>query len=101
MLISEIKNEYTDRILLMCDKWSVEIDNLSTKINQAGAQKRAEYHLQIEALYRKKDKAHKRLMDLEKADEDTWETIKSGTEIAWNNMTDALSSAKLMLKKEC
>ena len=44
-----------------------------------------------------KNKAYKRLMELENVDKDTWETLKFRTEIEWNNMTDVLSFTKFKL----
>ena len=98
MDISKIKDEYTRRMHAKLDHWNAEIDTLAAKANQVEAQTRAEYHKQLEILYKKKDAARNQLSELENAGENAWEDMKSGVEAAWESMGESIESAKSRFK---
>ena len=98
MDISNIKDEYTRKMHSKLDQWGAEIDALSAKADQAGAEARVEYHKQIADLHSKKDKARNQLTELENAGENAWEDMKSGVEAAWDSVGEAVNSAKSRFK---
>lgn len=93
-----MKDEYVRKMHSKLDQWSSEIDALAARVNQAGAEARAEYHQQIEALRSKRDEARERLAELQQSGEGAWEDMKAGVEIAWAAIGEALDSARSRFK---
>lgn len=92
------KEEYVRKMHSKLDIWSAEIDKLSARADQAGADTRAEYHKHIDELHAKKAAAQKRLDELRQTGEGAWEDLKAGMEMAWDAIGEALDSAKSRFK---
>lgn len=92
------KDEYVRKMHSKLDHWNAEIDALVAKADQAKAETRGEYHKQIEALRNKRDQAKGKMDELQHAGEGAWEDMKAGVEMAWDAVSEALSSARSRFK---
>ena len=93
------KDEYLRKMHSRLDRWSAEIDALAAKADLAEAETRAGYHKQLEVLRSRRDDARKRMEHLQQSGEGAWEDLKSGLELAWDAMGEAVDSAKSRFKK--
>jgi len=92
------KDEYVRKMHEKLEHWNAEIDALAGRVEHAEAGARTEYHKQIEAMRGKRDDARKRLDELQQSSEVAWEDMKTGVEMAWDAISEALSSAKSRFK---
>lgn len=92
------KDEYIRKMHAKLDQWSNEIDALTAKADQAGAQARSEYHKHIEILHGKRDLARNKMEELQKSAAGAWEDMKAGVEMAWDAVGEALDSARSRFK---
>ena len=92
------RDEYVRKMQAKLDEWNAEIDTLAAKANEAAADVRSEYHEQIEHLKAKQVVARHRIEELQQAGEGAWGDLKSGVELAWNAMGDAIDSARSRFK---
>jgi uncharacterized coiled-coil DUF342 family protein len=80
------------------DEWNTEIDTLSAKAGKIGTDVKNEYHEQIETLKEKLTGARGKIEELKHSGEGAWEDMKSGIELAWTVLGEAVDSAKLRFK---
>ena len=92
------KEEFVRKMHSKLDLWSAEIDKLSAKADQAGAEARAEYHKHIDELRAKKAAAQHKLEEFKQTSEGAWEDVKTGVELAWDAMGEAVDSVKSRFK---
>ena len=92
------KEEFVRKMHSKLDVWNAEIDTLTAKAGAAEAGARTEYHKQIEALRSKRDEARDKLKTLESASEGAWQDLKAGVELAWDAVSEAVSSAASRFK---
>ena len=92
------RDEYVRKMQAKLEEWNAEIDKLSIKANEATAELRKEYSEQIESLKARQAVARERIEELQQAGEGAWGDLKSGIEIAWTAMGEALDSARSRFK---
>lgn len=92
------RDEYVRKMQAKLDEWNAEIDQLTIKANAATAELRKEYSEQIEALKARQAVARERIEELQQAGEGAWGDLKSGIELAWTAMGEALDSARSRFK---
>ena len=92
------KDEYVRKMHSKLDHWNTEIDNLAAKAAQSKAEVSAEYHKHIDELRAKRDEAKNSLERLQGAGEGAWEDMKTGLEMAWTAIGEAIDSAKSRFK---
>ena len=92
------RDEYVRKMHAKLDAWNTEIDRLAAKADQAGADVRAGYHKQIEALRGQRDEAKQKMERLQSAGESAWQDMKAGVEAAWHAVGEAVDSAKSRFK---
>ena len=92
------KEEYVRRMHAKLDLWSAEIDSLAAKADQASADVKAGYRKQIEALHSRRNDATKKMARLQNAGEGAWQDMKTGIEMAWDALGEAIDSAKARFK---
>ncbi len=96
--MSEKRDAFVKKIKASIDEWNAEIDRLKARAEQAEAEARIEYHDEIQELKNYRDDARKRLSRLEQAGEGAWEDMKAGVEMAFEAMSQAVSSARNRFK---
>ncbi|MBE0620590.1 MAG: hypothetical protein IH605_08370 [Burkholderiales bacterium] len=92
------RDEYVRKMHAKLDTWNAEIDRLAAKADQAGAEARAGYHKQLDALRLQRDDAKMKMERLQSAGESAWQDMKAGVESAWHAMGEAIDSAKSRFK---
>ena len=92
------KDEYCATMESEIKKWDAEVDKLNAKGGQIGADARASYDAQLEAMRADRDLACSKLGELRTANESAWEHMQSGVEAAWTSMKNALDKAASQYK---
>ena len=92
------RDEYVRKMQAKLDEWNAEIDTLTAKAGKATTDIRNEYNEQIVELKVKQAAARKKIEELQHSGESAWEDLKSGIELAWTAMGEAIDSAKSRFK---
>jgi uncharacterized coiled-coil DUF342 family protein len=80
------------------EEWNVEIDILTAKAGKVSDDVRKEYNEQIESLKAKQISVRQKIEELQQSGESAWEDLKSGFELAWTAMGEAIDSARSRFK---
>lgn len=80
------------------DHWNHEIEALVARKDSIDASARAEFSARIEELRGQRDHAIKQLAAFQSAGENAWQDMKSGLELAWEALSQAIASAKSRFK---
>jgi uncharacterized coiled-coil DUF342 family protein len=80
------------------EEWNTEIDTLSAKADKVTADIRSEYAEQISAIKEKQAAARQKIEEIQHSGESAWEDLKSGMELAWTAIGEAIDSAKSRFK---
>lgn len=92
------RDEYIRRIHAKLDDLNAEIDLLAAKADGVSADVKKEYQEQIEALKAKQAVARQKVAELQLAGGSAWEDMKSGIDLAWTAMGEAIDSARSRFK---
>ena len=92
------RDEYVRRMQAKLEEWNAEIDTLTAKAGKATSDIRNEYNEQIGALKVKQANARQKIEELQQSGESAWEDMKSGIELAWTAMGEAIDSARSRFK---
>ncbi|MBT0663692.1 coiled coil domain-containing protein [Geobacter pelophilus] len=92
------RDEYIRKMQVKLDEWNREIDLLTVKAGGVATDVKKEYLQQIEALKVKQAAARQKIEELQQAGESAWEDLKSGIELAWTAMGEAINSARSRFK---
>jgi ABC-type phosphate transport system auxiliary subunit len=94
----EDKKSYLQRIADQLKQWDHEIEELKAKAIAAKAESKAEILKQIEELRLKKKTAQGKLIQLRKAGDEAWDTMKSGLERSLSEFKGAFSKSVAKFK---
>jgi outer membrane murein-binding lipoprotein Lpp len=92
------REEYIRKMQSKLEEWNSEIDTLSTKAAKVTTDVKSEYSEQIEALKEKQANARQKIEELQHAGESAWGDLKSGIDLAWTAMGEAIDSARSRFK---
>lgn len=92
------RDEYIRKMKAKLDEWNAEIDTLTAKASGVKDDVRNEYNAQIELLKTRQAAAGQKIEELQHAGEGAWEDVKSGIELAWTAMGEAIDSARSRFK---
>ena len=92
------RDQYVRRMQEKLEEWNTEIDTLSAKADKVTADIRSEYAEQISALKEKQAAARQKIEEIQHSGESAWEDLKSGMELAWTAIGEAVDSAKTRFK---
>jgi outer membrane murein-binding lipoprotein Lpp len=92
------RDEYVRKMQAKLEEWNSEIDTLSAKAGKVTSDVRNEYNEQIEALKAKQATARQKIEELQHSGESAWEDLKTGIELAWVAMGEAVDSARSRFK---
>lgn len=87
------KDEYIEMLHDKIDEWNADIDKLTAKANQIEADSRIEYLKQIDALKQKQSEIDMKLAEMKRSGEEAWGDIKTGMDLVWDSMNEAVKSA--------
>lgn len=94
----EKRDAYIAKLNATLDAWNAEIERLSARARQAEADTRIEYQKQIEKLKQKRTEIQQKVTEIGRSGEGAWEDLKSGLDLAWEAMNEALKSAAARFK---
>jgi hypothetical protein len=80
------------------EEWNSEIDTLTAKAGEVTAEVMKEYGEQIETLKEKQTAARQKIEELQHSGEGAWGDMKTGIELAWASMGEAIDSARSRFK---
>ena len=86
------KDDYFAKMDSQIKKWDAEVDKLRAKSEQMGAEARAKFAEQLEAMRATRDAAFKKLEELHGSSESAWRHLEVGVDTAWASMKNALES---------
>lgn len=89
------RDEYVHKMHELLDKLNAEIDALTERAENAGADMRDE----LAELRGKQDQARTKLASLRNAGEGAWQDLRAGVEMAKDAIGEAIESAKTRFKK--
>ncbi len=92
------RDEYIRKMHAKLDELNTEIDLLTSKAGGARTDVMQEYHEQIESLKAKQTVALQKLEELQHAGGSAWGDMKSGIDLAWTAMGEAIDSARSRFK---
>lgn len=78
--------------------WGAKLDEMKAKADQSGADTKAQLDGKIEALTVKRDAMQQRLADLKGSSDEAWDSMKTGLQAAWNDLSDAFEEAAAKFK---
>ena|GEM_PF-262810 len=94
ILMSEKRDAFVQKLKAKIDEWNAEIDRLSARADQAEVEARAEYHDEIQTLKLYLNYPEHKLKEIQDAGQEAWEDLKSGAEMAFDAMSEVISSAR-------
>ncbi|MGB9081969.1 MAG: hypothetical protein WCD00_11785 [Desulfuromonadaceae bacterium] len=92
------REEYIRAMQAKLEEWNAEIDILSAKADEVTADVRNEYKEQIESLKARQAAARQKIEELQHAGESALGDMKSGIELAWTALGEAIDSARSRFK---
>ena len=87
------RQDYIKKMKARLEEWKRDIEQLETKADSAEGKLKQNYHEQIARLQQQRDDAARKLEDLQNSSGDAWKDLKSGIEMAWDAMGQAVDSA--------
>jgi len=88
-----LKAAYERKLQAQVDECSAEIDRIKAAQALAGADAKFALEQQLKDLEAQFDATQRKLHELKEADENAWEDVKAGIDIAWDSMAAALKRA--------
>jgi len=92
------KDDYIRKMHSALDQLSNEIDSLRARTEQVEETGRAEFSKRMEELRLLRDDAQEHMKKLQAAGESAWGDMKTGAEIAWDAIAQAIDSARKRFK---
>lgn len=92
------RDEYIRKMQAKLEEWNADIDALAAKAGEVSADLKIEYAEQIELLKVKQALALQKIEEVQKSGESAWKDLKSGIELAWTAIGEAVDSAKSRFK---
>ena len=93
------KDEYMAQMQSQLKKWDAEIDSLTSKANEFGAEARDKYYDQLKSMRANREAAAQKLHELTSASEAAWHEMQKGMEGAWDTMKTAMEKMTSSFKK--
>lgn len=92
------REEYIQKLQQKLDEWNADIEALAAKARATTTNIRNESNEQIESLKARQEEARHKIEELRHAGEGAWEDLKSGAELAWSAMAEAIDSVRSRFK---
>jgi len=92
------RDAFIQKMLAKLEEWNAEIDTLTAKAGELKTDIQNEYREQIESLKSKQANARQKIEELQHSGEGAWGDLKTGIELAWASMGEAIDSARSRFK---
>lgn len=89
-----LKEAYQEKMEAQLKEWTAKLAEMKAKADQAGADAKVHLDQQIAHLRARKEAAQQKLNEIKAASADSWETLKTGTEKALDEMRKTWDSMK-------
>ncbi len=93
------KDEYMAQMQSQLKKWDAEIDTLTAKANEIGAEARDKYYDQLKIMRANRETVTQKMQEFTAASEAAWQEMQKGMEGAWDAMKTAMEKATSSFKK--
>lgn len=90
----EQRKAYESNLEAQLALWKADIDVLQAKARRAEVSAKVQYDKTIDSLQRTHAEAGQRLRTLQDAGDETWESMKTGTEKAWTEFRGLFTHAR-------
>jgi phage-related minor tail protein len=94
------KDEYMAQMQSQLKKWDAEIDALTAKANEFGADARDKYYDQLKIMRESRETVAKKMHEVTSASEAAWQEMQKGMESAWDAMKTAMEKATSSFKNK-
>jgi chaperonin cofactor prefoldin len=89
-----LKEAYQEKIEAQLKEWTGKLSELKARADQAGADAKEHLEQQIERLRARQEALQQKLNEIKAAGADSWETLKTGTEKALDEMKKTWETLK-------
>lgn len=94
------RDEWVEKAKAKLDEWNEELDRLEARARVAKAEQKARYNRLVAELQEYRDKARKRIEEVEASGDSAWEELKKGAVSGWNALQKGFQAAMEEFKKE-
>jgi len=94
------RDEYVEQLKKQLDGWNAEITRWETRAQGAREEAEKRYRAQLDELASAREKARYNLKLLEGASALAWTDLRTGVDVAWSQMRDAMKEARSHFEKE-
>ena len=92
------KDEYMAQMQSQLKKWDAEIDTMTAKANEIGADARDKYYDQLKIMRASREAITQKMHDVSSS-EAAWHDMQKGMETAWDSMKVAMEKMTSAFKK--
>lgn len=89
----ETKEAYRQKIEAQLKEWDAKVEELKARAERKKAESHIAFNRQMEELTQKRDRLKAKLVELEKAGEGAWRSLKEGINNAVEGAKESLKSA--------
>ena len=93
------KDDYMAQMQAQLKKWDAEIDTMTAKANEIGAEARDKYYDQLKTMRASREAASQKMHEVSSASEAAWQEMQKGMETAWDSMKTAMEKMTSSFKK--
>jgi hypothetical protein len=93
------KDEYMAQMQLRLKQWDAEIDALTNKASEFGAEARDKYYDQLKIMRASREAVSQKMHEITSASEAAWQEMQKGMESAWDSMKVAMEKMTGSFKK--
>ena len=93
------KDEYMAQMQFQLKKWDAEVDALTNKANEFGAEARDKYYDQLKIMRASREAVSQKMHEITSASEVAWQDMQKGMESAWDSMKSAMEKMTSSFKK--
>jgi hypothetical protein len=93
-----VKEAYHEKMDAQLKTWGADIEQLKAKAAMAKADVKVEYEKQLAQLRAKHGDAHTKLEELKRSSAAAWEELKTGSEMAFDDIRQSLKHATAKFK---
>ena len=94
------RDEWVERAKAKLDEWNAELDELEAKAQAAKADQKTRYDSLISDLREYRDRARRRLEEIEESGDSAWAELKESAEKAWNTLSTGFRAAVEEFRKD-
>ena len=88
------REAYEKKLQAQLDEWHAEIDKLRAKAKKASAQAQIDAERHVATLESKRNEAMRQMETFRQAGEGAWTELRAGLEMAWQDLAEAVKSAR-------